>query len=258
MQTILAALLFPTGDLPGRVLEIAPWLDARFEPIEDVIARLEMQSHRRCIKTHTPADGIPWFPAASYIVVGRDGRDACMSYLNHQRNIRPDVRAELIESAVAEGIDVAGPRPPLDDLHKYFWWWLNDNPLMWFDHVASFWQHRGQANVLFVHYSDMLADLDKQMRRVAEFLGIAVDQHHWPDLVERCTFQAMKKRSDEIWDFDAFFVGGAESFLYRGTNGRWHDELAADEVAAFDRRARQLLPPDATAWTIHGDSAVTS
>src|SRR4051812_29602758 len=38
-QTIVISLLFPDGDVPGRVLDTAPWLDARFEPIEDVVAR---------------------------------------------------------------------------------------------------------------------------------------------------------------------------------------------------------------------------
>jgi aryl sulfotransferase len=254
MQTIVAALLFPDGDLPGRVMEIAPWLDARFEPIDDVIARLEAQAHRRSIKTHTPADGIPWFSAASYIVVGRDGRDACMSYLNHHRSMRPDLRAELMRSAAAERIPI-GPPPPLDDVHEYFGWWLNDSPIVWFDHVASFWQHRGESNVLFVHYSDMQGDLDAQMHRVAEFLGIAVDEPIWPDLVARCSFQAMKQHSDEIADFDARFVGGADAFLYKGTNGRWRDVLTAEELAAFDRRANERLPTDAFAWTTHGDTA---
>jgi len=85
------------------VWELSPWLDARFEPIDEVIGRLDAQTHRRSIKTHTPADGIPWFSQASYIVVGRDGRDACMSFLNHLANMRPDVIGELIVSAAADG-----------------------------------------------------------------------------------------------------------------------------------------------------------
>src|SRR5206468_12107470 len=75
MQTIVVELLFPDGDAPGPVTHIAPWIDARFEPIDVVLERLEAQTHRRSIKTHTAADGIPWFSDASYIVVGRDGRD---------------------------------------------------------------------------------------------------------------------------------------------------------------------------------------
>src|SRR5215216_1300233 len=78
MQTIVSALRFPDGDAPGPVMYVAPWIDARFEPIDEVLARLEAQTYRRNIKTHTPADGIPWFSEASYIVVGRDGRDAFM------------------------------------------------------------------------------------------------------------------------------------------------------------------------------------
>jgi aryl sulfotransferase len=105
--------------------------------------------------------------------------------------------------------------------------------------------------VLFVHYNDMQADLDAQMRRVAAFLGIDVDEARWPELVERCTFASMRERSSEISDFDAYFVGGAETFLYKGSNGRWIDVLTADERAAFDRRSRELLPPDAITWAEH-------
>ena len=221
MQTIVSTLLFPDGDAPGPVVDISPWIDARFEPIDDVIERLEAQTHRRSVKTHTPADGIPWFSEASYIVVGRDGRDVCMSFLNHLSNMRPDVVSELISSAVDDGIELVGPPPPVHDVHEFFSWWLNDNPL-WFEHVSSFWSHRGEANVLFVHYSDMLVDLDVQTRRVAVFLGIEADER-WPSQVERCTFEAMKDRSSEIADFDRVFVGGANTFLYKGTNGRWRE-----------------------------------
>jgi len=254
MQTIVTSLLFPEGDAPGSVWAISPWIDARFEPIDVVAARLEAQTHRRAIKTHTAADGIPWYPAASYIVVGRDGRDAFMSFLNHMRNLRPEMIMELAISASQEGIDLGedGP-PPVDDVHEFFTW-CTDNP-MWFEHVASFWSHSGEPNVLFVHFNDMKADLDAQMRRVAAFLDIEVDEERWPDVVNRCTFESMKARSDEISDF-AVFVGGADTFLYKGSNGRWRDVLTIDELAVFDRRSQELLPPDAIAWTTSGESAL--
>ena len=254
MQTIVAELLFPDG-APGSVMEIAPWLDARFEPIDDIVARLDAQTHRRSIKSHTNADGIPWHSAASYIVVGRDGRDAIMSFQNHMRNMQPELLPTLAISAAEEGIDIGFTRPPpVDDIHDYFAWCIDENP-MWFEHVASFWSHRGEPNVLFVHYNDMQADLDGQMRRVAAFLGIEVDESRWPEHVERCTFASMKARSDEIADFEAHFVGGADTFLYKGTNGRWQDVLTPDELARFDRRAKELLPPDAYAWTRDGGAA---
>ena len=51
----------------------------------------------------------------------------------------------------------------------------------------------------------------------------------------------MKRRSAEIADFDSHFVGGADTFLYKGTNGRWRDVLTAEELDRFDRRSQELL-----------------
>jgi aryl sulfotransferase len=121
-------------------------------------------------------------------------------------------------------------------------------PCVWFEHLNSFWAHRHEPNVLFVHFDDLKDDLDGEMRRVATFLNVDVDDVLWPQLVDQCTFASMKRRSREIADFDRMFVGGADAFLYKGTNGRWRDVLTAEEVAVFDEQSRQRLPADANHW----------
>jgi len=164
---------------------------------------------------------------------------------------------DLALSAQHDGIDMSDAAPPpVDDIHEFFAWWLDDAP-MWFEHVASFWSHRGEPNVLFVHYNDMLEDLDREMRGVATFLNIAIDETRWPDLVASCKFTAMKERADEIGDFSTGFVGGAETFLYRGSNARWRDVLTPQELAAFEHRSKELLPPEAIAWTTSGSTALS-
>ena len=248
MQTIVSALRFPDG-APGPVTHIAPWIDSRFEPIEELLARLDTQTHRRSIKTHTPADGIPWFSEASYIVVGRDGRDAFMSFHNHMANMQPDLVMHLVGTAMEEGIELVGDIPPVDDVHAFYAWWLDQRIL--FDHIGTFWTHRDEPNVLFVHYNDMKSDLEESMRGIAAFLGIEIDEARWPALVEQCTFAAMKARSEEIGDFGAF-IGGAETFLYKGTNNRWRGVLTDAELAEFDRYCDELLPPGAAEWLNRG------
>lgn len=245
MQTVVNSLLFPKGDSPGPVILLAPWFDARFFPVEDLARDLAAQTGRRSIKTHTPADGILWFDDCQYIVVGRDPRDAFMSWTNHVTNVKSEMLMELARSAVADGIEVAPAQPPTD-IHEMFAGWLQDATLL--NHIASFWARRDQPNVLFVHYNDMKDNLEAEMRRVAAFLDIDIPDALWPQVVERCTFAAMKARPDEIGDFERLFTGGAETFLFKGTNGRWRDVLTDDEVAACDARARELLPPDAYAW----------
>jgi aryl sulfotransferase len=252
MQTIVASLLWPDGDVPGPVMTISPWIDANFYSIDEVLARLEAQSHRRFIKTHTPADGIPWFDRASYIVVGRDGRDAFMSFCNHRAHFKGAVREQLNARAATDGIP---PMPEWDgDIHQFFSRWLEEAELL--RHIASFWRRRGEGNVAFVHYNDLRADLAGEMRRVAAFLRIELPASKWAAVVERCTFESMRTRGDEIgsfWNFE----GGAQSFLFKGTNGRWRDVLAADELAAYASRILELLPADAAAWLEGGREALT-
>jgi aryl sulfotransferase len=245
MQSIVMKLLFP-GAPPGPVFEVAPWFDARFEPVEVVRDRLAAQTHRRHIKTHTPADGIPMFDDASYIVVGRDGRDAYMSFLNHMRNMQPAIHGALFLSAIDDGISMDGPPPPIDDAHAFFAWYLAGG--FQFEHIASWWEHRDDPNVLFVHYDDLKADLDGQMRRVAGFLDVPVDPSTWAEQVAACTFEGMKARAAEIADFESHFVGGADTFLYKGTNGRWRDVLTPDELANYDATVAKWLTPECATW----------
>ena len=254
MQTIVTTLLFPDG-APGPVFEIAPWLDARFEPVDDVIDRLEAQTHRRHMKTHTACDGIPWYEDNAYIVVGRDGRDACMSFQNHLANMQPALMERLVTTAIDEGIpfdDGGGGPPPTHDTHEFFRWYLEHSGQ--FEHLAGYWAHRDDANALFVHYDDLKADLDGEMRRVTAFLDLPVDETRWPDQVASCTFEGMKARASEIADFESHFVGGADTFLYKGTNGRWRDDLTDAELASYDAVVARSMPIDCARWMAGGSA----
>jgi hypothetical protein len=71
VQMICALLIFRTPGLPAPLAQLSPWLDHLITPREQVIAQLDAQQHRRFIKTHTPLDGIPLDPRASYLVTAR-------------------------------------------------------------------------------------------------------------------------------------------------------------------------------------------
>ena len=244
MQTIVASLLWPTGDVPGAVFDVSAWLEANSEPVEAVLVRLDEQQHRRFLKSHSPADCIPIYDTARYIVVGRNGRDAFMSWCNHIEHMRPELVEMLNAKASAEGARLLVRWN--GDVHAVFVDWLDYAEL--FHHIASFWPLRDRENVLFVHFNDLKADLDGEMRRVAAFLDIDIPSGQWDDVVARCTFADMRRRAAEIGAFDRFMDGGSDAFLYKGTNGRWHDVLTDLELADYDERASEILPPDALAW----------
>jgi len=248
MQTIVASLLWPDGDFPGTAMEIGVWFDGLIYDFDEIKARYAAQTHRRYIKTHTPADGIPIFDTAKYIVVGRDGRDAFMSLFNHARHLRADLIARLNAEAVKRGVE---PTTKFDgDIHGFFEAWISDAPLM--RHIASWWELRDEPNVLFVHFGDLKRDLEREMRRVGAFLEIEVHEASWPEAVARCTFEEMRENSGKVGDFERVFEGGAKSFLFKGTNGRWREVLTEAELYRYHRRVEELLSPEAARWLEHG------
>lgn len=249
-QTIVASLLFPDGNLPAPVMVLSPWIEAKFIPEDVMYATLEAQTQRRVMKTHTPADGIPWFDDAQYIFVGRDGRDVFMSMCNHLERMK--MIKELNDQAIADGLP---PMPEFDgDFHAMFSEWLDNHEIL-LDIVSSYWARRGQSNLLFVHFADLKADLEAEMRRIAGFLAIEVDDALWPGLVERCTFEGMRSRADVLGHMESAFEGGAKGFLFKGTNGRWRDVLTDEELDRYAERVKDGLPVDAATWLEGGRHA---
>ena len=93
MQAICAMLIFGNADHGRLVSGMSPWIDASFAPIDAYLREVDAQPHRRFIKTHTPFDGIPYFPGCTYLAVFRDPRDVYFSGLNHRDNMSDQEQA---------------------------------------------------------------------------------------------------------------------------------------------------------------------
>jgi hypothetical protein len=104
--------------------------------------------------------------------------------------------------------------------------------------LRGWWERRHLRNVLLVHFNDLKADLDGEMRRIAAFVGAEIDPRHWSDQVARCTFEAMKRRAPEIGEFERNFVGGGESFL-QGDQRRWR-AYSMRTSSLVTRRGREV------------------
>jgi aryl sulfotransferase len=265
MQRIVSLLVFQSPE-PRPIMQISPWIDRRFpEPIEDVEARIEVQGHRRFLKAHLPADGLPIFDEIKYVHVARDGRDACMSYHHHGTGLTPET-LERFDRVGLEDATLARPYPRFPaDPADYFHRWLtkgavaghaDGSPLMSFFHFErSWWGERHHPNVLLVHYNDLKTDLPGEMRRVADFLGIAIPANLWPELVEATGFEAMRRDGKVLMGSAAvMFQGGAARFFHQGRNGRWRGVFKEKDLALYDIKVEAELPPACACWLAHGRS----
>lgn len=252
LQQIVSQLIFDgRKDLP--VAEMSPWLDLRVPPKEVKLPEVEKQTHRRFLKTHLPVDALVFSPKAKYLYIGRDGRDVVWSLYNHHANAN-----QLWYQALNDTPGRVGPPigPPPSSIRQYFEEWLEkDGYPFWslWENVRSWWSIRDLPNVLPVHFADLKADMQGEIRRIATFLDIPIDEAKWDAIVEHCGFAYMKSHAATSVPLGgAFWEGGAETFIHKGTNGRWRDTLTAEHCAAYERKAVAELGPDCAAWLATG------
>jgi aryl sulfotransferase len=259
-QRIVSMLVFGSPD-PRPVWDSSPWPDARFgPPIEAVHALAESQTHRRFFKSHLPLDALPLYEEVKYVHVARDGRDACMSLHNHLCNFTPDARVMLSEISINDPKFGDAYPPTPEDPGTFFADWVasdddrQGDPRASFFHVErSFWRERRRPNVLLVHYNDLKADRDGEMRRIAEFLEIEIPESRWPEFVEAASFESMKRDGETLIPMaHALWEGGPQRFLNKGTNGRWRDRVTPEDLAAYQAKVEAEVSPALARWIEHG------
>jgi len=241
---------------PAPLAQLSPWLDHLVTPRDEVFARLGAQQHRRFIKTHTPLDGVPVDPRATYIVVARHPLDMAVSLYHQGDNLN---RARIRELLGAP--EPTGPEPPRRSLHDWLVDWtastadpqaeMDSLPgVLW--HLADAWARRDQPHVLLVHYQDLVDDLPGEMRRIADRLGIAVPDEVWPELVRAATFEQMRGDAQRLVPNPNGILLDSSAFFRRGSSGAGREVLDADEFARYQARTAELAPADLLAWLHRG------
>lgn len=256
MQQIVGQLIFDGAeDVP--IQEISPWLDVRLLPKDVLIAPLEAQTHRRFIKTHLPVDALVFSPRAKYIYIARDGRDVVWSFYHHQINVS-DVWYSLVNDTPGR----IGPplERPACDVRQYFNDWLErDGYPYWpfWENIRSWWAIRDLPNVKLIHFSALKRDLPGEIRNIARFLDIAIDEARFPLILKHCGFDHMKKNATRMTPGgDAFFENGGATFFNKGTNGRWRDVLSPEECRRYERMAKEKLGSECAHWLATGELGI--
>ena len=247
MLRILSLLVHQNTAVDSEVMK-TPWPDYRMWDIEQEVKEMDAIEHRRFIKTHIPLDGLPYNENVKYINVTREMHDAFFSLQNHW---------SILTDGNLASKDKYGDKPfprfeDGGDVHQRWKDWLTksggfkweqDGYPFWsmFSYVESFWPYRKLPNILMVHFTDMLNDLEGQMRRVAAFVGIEVPEEKWPELVNAATFDSMKKDLKTLQPkFDKMFKGGGDAFMDK-VDGIWKEILTTDEdTKNYESRMGQL------------------
>lgn len=244
-QAIIALLFVGDPDVDVNPSHNAPWFDNKLNDVEEIVARLNGQTGRRQVKTHTPLDGVPIWNDISYISVYRHPIDVHFSSRKHVANYRPEV---------ADYLGITEEKFPHDP-RASFRLFIEGHDL---DHggLKTLVTHYQQSleldnrrNSLRLHYADMKRDLAGQMSLVAGHLGITHTPETMQRLVEAATFEHMKTNSHrfalaagkEFWRNDTGFFDSA-------TSNKWEGILTEDDLEAYERAISKYLSPEQRSW----------
>lgn len=258
-QMIVLSLLY--RGCPGSVrdpMNEAPWIEASIcrgkKSIEELMS-LTGGGHgprkERCFKTHAPSHLAPWCRAeagARLLLVTRDPRDAAVSHFHHLLQSHAykftgdwESFYELFLNGRVEGGD--------------FWAWHEG----WFERAVA---AKGAERCLWVHYEDLIADLQGQVKRIATFLGLldglddALTDEELASVATAAEFHAMKDMYNRR---NAVKMAKGLKFnpqhLRRGEAGSWPEVMSEAQSQEFC--ARCLASPAAALWQPRGDGGIS-
>ncbi len=157
-----------------------PWPDVPMPPMARLMIPLADPSPAansptglRVIKTHLPRASIPFVPQARYIACVRDPKDVCVSGYHFMKALVYGPLAPSVESWV---------RFMFSDRFQY----------SWAEHLAGFWAVRHEPNVLFLTYEDMRRDHAGTVRKIAEFMGVALKPDELQAVIHESSFAVMR------------------------------------------------------------------
>tara|TARA_R110002073_G_scaffold151033_2_gene305161 strand:- start:1693 stop:2403 length:711 start_codon:yes stop_codon:yes gene_type:complete len=233
------------------------WIDFRLPPKEVKLATIANQQHRRFLKTHLPLDALVYSPKAKYLYIARDGRDVLWSYYHHHSS-HTDSFYEMLNDAC--GPEVEPFSHPQDEIIEYYRKWLEQNgyPIWSFwENIATWWGYRHLPNLLMLHFGALKEDMPREIRRIAKFLEITIDENKWDQILEHCSFNYMKTHAEESAPLGGtLWEGGAKTFINKGTNGRWRDVLSQTDSARYDALALEKLGPECAHWLATGKVSI--
>ncbi len=248
-QALVLSLVFGRPGMDKSMGDLSVWLDPGFRDQVTIAAMFDAQNHRRCLKTHTPLDGITYDPDCTYIAVYRHPIDAHFSMRRHMENSKVDLFPGRFPAGPSESFALfLGETDPRE---------IADGVTLQAiaHHFRSFHAFAHLPNVLMFHYADMKRDLPGHTRRLSDSLGLKLDAALLDDIADSMQFEAMqanaRAKTEHTTQNSATFHDPA-AFFDSGSSRKWEGKLTAGDLAAFETRLKTLLSEDEARWLLEG------
>nr|XP_056719122.1 sulfotransferase 1C2-like [Euleptes europaea] len=213
----------------GPTHDRMPFIDMFLpKPFPSGVAQAEAMPSPRMLKTHLPVQLIPpsfWEQNCKIIYVARNAKDNAVSYFHFHRigNLLPEPGNwdQFLDNFIAG---------------KVAWG-------SWFDHVRGWWEAKDHHPILYLFYEDMKETPDREIQKVAQFLGVTLPDPLVNQIVQHTTFESMKANPMTNYSTIPSFIldQSVSPFMRKGTVGDWRDHFTVVQSKHLDKVcAREL------------------
>ena len=158
-----------------EVSRVVPWINMAYDLGMDIYAPQVARPH--AFKTHSTLKEVP--QGGRYIIILRDPGDALLSDYHFMEGMFFEKGSIPLETFAREEF-MPG---------RGIW-----------NHIAAFWDRRKDENILPLCYENMKADLPRTIERVANFIGIKLDDELKQIVLKQSDIKFMQEHKDQFED----------------------------------------------------------
>lgn len=224
-QIILCLLARGQASKVFDPMQQAPWIERESSLARRISVIVDREgsadfSRRRCFKTHAPLNLLPCangFSRGKIVVIFRNPKDAASSMYQHYRGLPPFAYtgpwSHFFEALFTQGKVGHGD---------------------YFDHVLA-WRAaatKPHSNILWLSFEQLKTDLAANIRRVAQFLDIPINDTVLNDVVAASSFSSMKAAHQARVQSGAHM--GSTKHFRKGAPGSWRSVFTVEQSEQLD------------------------
>ena len=107
---------------------------------------------------------------------------------------------------------------------------------------------------MLMNFTSLKKDMAGEIRKIANFLDIEIDEAQWDTILKHCSFDYMKEHATASVPLGGiFWDGGAKTFIHKGQNGRWREVLSEEDAKKYETLAVNKLGAACAHWLMTGN-----
>ncbi len=224
MQMILYQLTTDGAMDFDHLFDISPWV--YYSALRETMPVRTPQP--RIIKSHDRYGRFETGRRGRFVFVVRDGRDVCLSLFHHRRNFKR-----------YEG-----------SFDQHFDDFIHGNEYNWFDHIRPWLENAAGLPITYVRFEDLKHDFATTALRVAQACRIETSPATLARVLERCSFEYMKRHEARFAPRNEHFAGkvgipylvrNADQFIRHGKVGEGVAALSQRQLDIYRERFDRSL-----------------